>query len=109
MKKFLLLAIVCLPMLFGGCAKRIVDVTITIYGTVVDADTHLPINNALLWLSPNTSGSRYTGSDGYYAFSDIDCQNYTVWVSKDGYGPDKKDVTPNPGEKVEVTFVLKKE
>ena len=109
MKKLLLLAVLCLPLLFGGCAKRIVDVTVTIHGTVVDADTHLPINNALLWLIPNTSGNRYTGSDGYYEFADIDSQKYEIWVSKEGYRPDKREVNPNPGEKVKIVFILEKE
>ena len=44
----MILAVVCLPLLFAGCEKRIVETGVTIYGTVYDAATHNPIQGAML-------------------------------------------------------------
>ena len=108
MKKFLILAVLCLPILFGSCAKKKVNTSITIYGTVVDADTHDPIQGVLLTLMP---GSRncYTGSDGSYQFQDLNKEQYTITAQMGGYKTDRKTVNFNAGEKQEVTFALKKE
>ncbi len=108
MKKVLLLTTLCLPLLFGGCAKRIVDMTVTIYGIVVDAETDTPIEGVLVTLSPGVK-NKYTENDGYFEFSDMIQQQYTLNAMKDGYKTDRKSINANPGETVEIIFSLHRE
>ena len=108
MKKILILAVLCLPIFFGSCAKKKVSTSISIYGTVVDADTHNPIQGVLLTLMPSSKNC-YTGSDGSYQFPDLNKQQYTITAQMGGYRTDRKTVTLNAGEKQEVTFALHKE
>lgn len=109
MKKFILLATICLPILFSSCAKTIVDTGVTIYGTVYDAQTFEPIQGAMLTLQPS-GRSCYTGSDGAFNFEEnLDPLQYTVTAQANGYRTDRKTVKLTPGESSEVTFALKKE
>lgn len=108
MKKIFYIAFLCLPLLFNGCAKRIVNTNVSIYGTVVDAQTYAPIQGAILTLTPS-SKTRYTGSDGTYQFEDLNKQQYTIRVQMPGYLTDSKTVNLSSGEREEVTFALKKE
>ncbi len=108
MKKFFILAVICLPIFFGSCAKKHVNTSISIYGTVVDADTHNPIQGVLLTLMPS-SRNCYTGSDGSYQFEDLNTQQYTITAQMGGYKTDRKTVTLQAGDNEEVTFALRKE
>lgn len=108
MKNSLLLVILCMPLLFGGCVKRIVDVTVTIYGTVVDAETRDPLWGVDLSLSPGIAERRQTGDDGYFIFADIEQKQYTIQAKKTGYKTNVKSVNPNPGETVELVIPLEK-
>lgn len=108
MKKFLLLAVICLPIFFGSCAKRVVNTNISIYGSVVDADTKEPLSGVLLTLMPS-SRNRYTGSDGTYQFEDLNAQQYTITAQMGGYKTDRKTVNLRAGDREEVTFALHKE
>lgn len=108
MKKVLLLAAICLPMLFSSCAKKVVNTSISIYGTVVDAENNSPIQGVLLTLMPS-SRNRYTGSDGSYQFEDLDAQQYTITAQMGGYKTDRKTVNLSSGDREEVTFALRKE
>lgn len=105
MKKILILLALSLPFLFSGCAKKIEDVTVTIYGTVVDANTQTPIDGVLITLTPGAK-NKYTGGDGYYEFPDLVQQQYTLTAQKTGYHTDRKNVSSFPGEMVEITFTL---
>ena len=108
MKKFLLLAIVCLPMLFGGCAKRIIDTTITIFGTVVDKETQMPLCGVFVTVTPG-SKNKQTGDDGYFEFVDLEQRQYSVQAIKEGYKSNSRMVNYNAGEKVELIIPLEKE
>ncbi len=108
MKKLICFAILCLPLLFIGCEKKIIDTTISIYGTVLDVDTNEPLQGVLLTLMP-TAKTRYTGSLGTYQFEDLQPQQYTITAQMQGYRTDRKTVNLVSGEKEEVTFALKKE
>lgn len=111
MKKIILLVTLCLPLLFGSCAKKIEDITITIYGTVVDADTQTPISGVLVWVSVGAgTKSKVTGIDGYFEFSDLEAnQQYTVVAQKEGYSSaDRKIVKANAGKRVEIILTLEK-
>ena len=109
-KKFLFIAMLGIAGLsvFVACDKKDKDVVdeITIYGTVVDADSGDPIQNAQISLykdyfseeqqkedmdnggAPGAIGSAVTGSDGSYEFtiSDINRKyEYVVEAKKKGY------------------------
>ena len=109
MKKIILWATICLPILFCSCQKTIVDTGVTIYGTVYDATTFEPIQGAMLTMQPG-GRSCYTGSDGTFNFEEnLDPIQYTVTAQAQGYRTDRKSVKLTPGESSEVTFALKKE
>ena len=110
MKKLIILAALCLPIIFGGCAKEVVDTSISIYGTVVDAQTNTPLQGVMLTLMPSAK-NRYTGSDGTYQFDELELisEPYTITVTMGGYKPDKKYVKLKAGERAEISFALKKE
>lgn len=109
MKKFILLATICLPILFSSCAKTVVDTGVTIYGTVYDASNHNPIQGAMLTLQPS-GRSCYTGSDGAFNFEEnLEPQQYRVTAQAIGYHTDWKTVKLTPGESSDVTFALEKE
>ncbi len=110
MKKFFYLAVLaCLPLLFTGCEKRVINTGVTIYGTVYDAETFSPIHGAMLTLQPG-GRSCYTGSDGAYNFEeDLEPFQYKVTAQANGYQPDWKTVNLASGGSSDVTFALKKE
>ena len=108
-KYFLAITVIALPLFFSGCAKRIVDVTVTIYGTVTDADTGEPLSIAHVSISPGNAGSRDTGSDGYFEFADMQEGFYTITATKVGYKPNLKHVNAAAGSSVQVTLPLQKE
>ena len=84
------------------------DTSVSIYGTVVDADTHNPIQGVLLTLMPSSKNC-YTGSDGSYQFEDLNKQQYTITAQMGGYRSDRKTVNLDAGERQEVTFALHQE
>ena len=108
MKKILFIMALCLPFLLSSCAKKVVDTSVSIYGTVVDATNNSPIQGALLTLMPSAKNC-YTGSDGSYQFNDLNVQQYTITVQMGGYRTDRKSVNLIAGEETEVTFALHKE
>lgn len=112
MKKLFILAVICMPLLFAGCEKRVIDTSITIYGTVYDADTFSPIQDAEVYIQPNSKGGTRTGSDGTYQFDGLDgsVKQYTVVAKASGYKLDKRYAnTSNAERKIEVSFSLHKE
>ena len=108
MRKLLYLAVICFSLLFTGCEHRIIDTSIAIFGTVVDADTNAPLQGVLLTLMPS-SKNRYTGSLGTYEFEDLEPRQYTITAQMNGYRTDRKTVNLVSGEREEVMFVLHKE
>lgn len=107
MKKFLII-LCCLPLFLGGCAKKVVNTSISIYGTVVEYGTQEPLESVLMTLTPSAKNS-YTGSDGYYVFEDLNAQQYTITAQKAGYRTDRKTINLYAGEQSIVTFALHKE
>lgn len=108
MKKIFILAVICLPLLFTGCEKRIVNTGVTIYGNVYDATTFDPIKGATITLQP---GNRrcFSGSDGAFNFEeDLEPKKYTVQATADNYYPDWTEVVLSPGESSKVDLALKK-
>lgn len=107
MKKMLYLAVFCLPLFFIGCEKRIVDITGTLSGTVVEMTTGDVIAKALITLSPSGKNT-YTGEDGFFEFQDLDAQQYTVTVQADGYSTNRKTVTIIAGATERINVTLQK-
>lgn len=108
MKKMLYLAVFCLPLFFIGCEKRIVDITGTLSGTVVEMTTGDVIAGALITLSPSGKNT-YTGVDGFFEFQDLDAQQYTLTVQATGYQTNRKTVTIVAGATERVNITLQKE
>lgn len=107
MKKMLYLAVFCLPLFFIGCEKRIVDITGTLSGTVVEMNTGDVIAGALITLSPSGKNT-YTGEDGFFEFQDLDAQQYTVTVQAKGYSTNRKTVTIVAGATERINVTLQK-
>ena len=103
----LYLAVFCLPLFFIGCEKRIVDITGTLSGTVVEMTTGDVIAGALITLSPSGKNT-YTGADGFFEFQDLDAQQYTVTVQADGYSTNRKTVTIIAGATERINITLQK-
>lgn len=109
MKRFILLATLCLPIFFNSCVQTVVDTGVTIYGTVYDSDSHSPIQGAMLTLQPG-GRSCYTGSNGAFNFEEnLDPLQYTITAQAIGYRTDRKTIKLTQGESSEVTFALRKE
>lgn len=110
MKKLMYLAVICLPLLFISCEKRIIDTSVTIYGTVVDAETNASIAGAHVSLTPSSKDC-FTDDDGIYRFSDVafNSKGYTLRVKKTGYREGTQNIHLDPGEWESVSFRLEKE
>lgn len=108
MKKIFYLAVFCLPLLFAGCEKRIIDVTATLSVTVVDATDGEPVDDARVSLMPG-GRSHETGLNGNYEFNNLEAGTYTIQVMANGYHTNTRGVTLVPGETFMVTIPLKKQ
>ena len=108
MKKLLLFVTLFFSLLLCSCAKPISDMTVTIYGTVQDKDTQEAIRGVLVTLSPGSTPSVSTGTDGKFEFVDLNPQTYHIQAQKEGYRTDYRNVNPTPGETVQVNFLLEK-
>ena len=108
-KLFYLAVLVCLPLFFTGCEKRVVNTDVTIYGTVFDKETFDPIQGAMVKLQPSAR-ERITGSDGAFQFDNLDISvgKYYVQVSADNYKSDSKYVVLDAGESTNISFALEK-
>ncbi|MBO2525994.1 MAG: hypothetical protein CW341_09905 [Bacteroidetes bacterium] len=74
-------------------------------GTVIDVDSGEPISQATITLSPSSKNT-YTGLDGQFEFLDLESQQYTVTVQKNGYETNRKIVNVVAGETVQVSLVM---
>ena len=107
MKKFFYLIIICSPLLLTGCEKRIIDITGTLSGTIVEMETGEPVKNALLTLSPGGKNT-YSGMDGFFEFQDLEAGQYTLTVQATGYSSNRKTITVVAGATENVNITLQK-
>lgn len=106
MKRFLYLTVL-IPLLFIGCETRIIDITGTLSGTVVEKATGDIIAGALVTLAPGGKNS-YTGMDGFFEFQDLEAQQYDITVQATGYRSDFKRITIVAGATERVKIALEK-
>lgn len=107
MKKILFVPI--LALLFASCAKPVEEVEKfgDIVGVVYDKSVGDPISVAQITLEPSGK-STVTGSDGSFAFTNIEAGKYTVKVSKKGYNDNSNTVTVVAGTKSECNLLLER-
>lgn len=72
--------------LFVNCSEDTIDVVGvgTITGRVVEANSFVPIENAKVILSPSNNAV-FTDSDGYFIMEDVEANDYSVSVKKEGF------------------------
>lgn len=106
---FLVMAFAMLLCFTSSCTDDLVDYDVycTISGTVIDLDTHDPVQSATVTLSPSGYNT-YTGDDGRFEFIDLDARQYTVTVQKTGYVTNRKTVTTIAGGNVDISLTLQK-
>ncbi|MDR1591947.1 MAG: DUF1566 domain-containing protein [Prevotellaceae bacterium] len=101
MKKILYLALAAV--LFVGCTKDIIDVNAHIHGTVVANGE--PVNAAAILLTPG-GGTKITGSDGMYDFTDLEQGKYELKVYKEGFQSFNKSIEVKAGKDEELAITL---
>ena len=102
-----------------GCAEDIMEENrnaVTIYGSVIDLKTGIPISNASVRLFNSTAiiASTYTGTDGSFSFNNVAIENiYTISVECIGYQINNQRVSlffynGFSGKDVEVQIAMRK-
>lgn len=105
-KLSLFLCLLVSIILFLSCGdKETIDIYGSIDGKVTDAATGKPLNAAIVTLVPGAS-TYQTAEDGAFSFVELDEGQYTVSVQKDGYQPNRKNITVNSGEKTDIVVSL---
>ena len=92
---------------FFSCNPIEYDVFGTIEGTVVDSETFEPLGFVSVDLSPG-SKNVITSDDGMFVFADLDAQQYSLNVHKNGYESNIRTVKVLAGETSTVVITMKK-
>ena len=79
----------------------------TIEGTVLDYDTNQPLEYVSVQLSPGGKNMT-TSSDGKFIFEELDANQYSLTVQKNGYETNMKTVKVIASETSSVTITMKK-
>lgn len=88
-----------------SCTKDIVDTTGNLVGVISDSRTGSFLSGVSVSTSP--LGKSYTtGVDGKYEFRNLESQEYSISVSRNGYNPDKKTVFVQVGEDTNLDFQM---
>lgn len=103
-KKIIIFA---LTTLFVACTPVEYDHFSTITGMVIDDEDRSPIMGADITLSPKIRKTE-SDIDGYFRFVDLEPDNYTIQVQKDGYDFQRKPVPLVAGETKNMIFYMKK-
>lgn len=86
-----------------GCTEGIEDENAHIYGTVVANGA--PVNAAAVLLTPG-GGTKITGSDGMYDFTDLEPGKYELKVYKEGFQSFNKSIEIKAGKNEELAITL---
>ncbi|MBO4739014.1 MAG: carboxypeptidase regulatory-like domain-containing protein [Bacteroidales bacterium] len=93
--------------LFSACKPEAYDTFGDIVGSVIDVSTGESVKQATVTLTP-TAKNTYTGTDGQFEFLELEAQQYTLTVQKDGYVTNRKLVNVIGGETINVSLVMEK-
>lgn len=105
MRRFIRFLIVVFCTLQISCTKDIVDTTGNLVGVISDSRTGSFLSGVSVSTSP--LGKTFTtGVDGKYEFRNLESQEYSISVSKNGYNPDKKTVFVQVGEDTNLDFQI---
>lgn len=109
MKKIYLIiaAIVCMAGMCGCSSSDDVNFFGSLYGTVTDAETGNPIDNATISLAPGGK-TTISGSDGSFEYIDLEEGQYTITVQKEGYTTNRKTTSVVAAKDVKVDIPLSK-
>jgi hypothetical protein len=106
MKKLIYLTLVAV-FVWGGCAdngsEEEQSTVAQVYGTVVANGE--PVNAAAILLTPG-GGTKITGSDGMYRFSDLQPGRYELKVYKEGFQSFNKSIDLAAGKDEELAITL---
>lgn len=90
----------------SSCSPEdIIDTTGNLIGEVCDSRNGQTLSGVSVALSP-TGVTYTTGTDGRYEFRNIQSQNYTVSVKKEGYQEDKKTIFVPAGQDANLDFQI---
>lgn len=105
MRRLIRFLIVVFCTLQISCTKDIVDTTGNLVGVISDSRTGSFLSGVSVSTSP--LGKTFTtGVDGKYEFRNLESQEYSISVSKNGYNPDKKTVFVQVGEDTNLDFQI---
>ena len=107
MKKLRNFTFVFMLLSFFSCDPIEYDMFGTIDGKVWDYDTHEPLENVYVQLSPGSKNCM-TLYDGKFVFSDLDAMQYTVTVQKNDYETNVMAVKVVSSETSQITIRMKK-
>ncbi len=107
MRTFKFSVLCLLVMLCVSCSQIEYDTFGTLTGQVIDIATGEPLTNASVVLSPSGK-STYTGSEGSFEFIELDPQQYTIMVQKEGYQTNRKSINLLGGETNTVMITMAK-
>ncbi len=105
MKTVKLTLILFIVSLCASCAQIEYDIFGTLTGKVVDQSTGKPLEQVSVSLSPGGKNA-YTDADGLFTFEELDPQQYTVMVQKEGYATNRKTVTVVTSETNHITITM---
>ena len=105
MKRYLLL-ILFLAGISCACSE-IDDFTFYtgIKGVVVDSATAEPLSGVTVTINPGGE-SKPTDTTGSFEFTGLDAVQYTITAQKEGYQPNRKNITGVSNKVLEVTIPL---
>ena len=77
----------------------------SIHGCVTDHTDGKPLENASILLTPS-GVTKLTDATGFFKFENLDAQQYTLTVQKQGYQPNRKTITAVAGEDFQIDVQL---
>lgn len=105
-----ILSLATVIVLAAACGQPIVEEVSTtgdISGVVYDKNVGDPISVAQVQLTPG-GASTVTGTDGSFAFKNIEAGSYTVTVTKKGYNDASNKVTVSAGKKADCHLLMER-
>ena len=89
----------------ASCTQPVVEVFGSISGCVVNEDTGAAIGGAKVTITP-TGSSQVTSTDGEFLFDNLDAQEYTISIKKDGFEDMSQKVSVKAGVSSSVQVAL---